>query len=160
VQRATQATITERRTISRQQLQQWQRLVAALTDEYVLHDQVAIMFRPLREHMRKNVLLRDPGTLEAQVRQNLATFQDVIEAASHRVAIILSGLFGVVAAITLAPLAREIELVVFQTGGSVNTFDSRHIVLSIAIDALLLVLVALTSIALITRANRLRWPKR
>jgi hypothetical protein len=159
VQRATQLTITERRTISRGQLQQWQRLVAALTDEYVLHDQVAAIFRPLRKQMKENPLLRDPDSLEAQVRQNLATFQDVIEAASHRVAIILSGLFGVVAAITLAPLAHEIELTVFQTSGSVSTFNNHHVVLSIAIDAVLLAFVALISFILITRANRLRWPK-
>jgi hypothetical protein len=76
------------------------------------------------------------------------------------VAIILSGLFGVVAAITLAPLAREIELTLFQTGGSAGTFDNRHIVLSIAIDALLLVMIAFISAILISRANRLRWPKR
>lgn len=159
VQRGTQVTITEGVTISRTQLQQWQRLVAALTDEYVLHDQVARLLRPLRKHMKDDPRLRDPATLEAQVRQNLETFQNVIEAASHRVAIILSGLFGVVAAITLAPLAQELELAVFQTGGSVSTFNSHHIVLSIAIDALLLVMVAVISTLLITRANRLRWPK-
>ncbi len=160
VQRATQVTITERRTISRKQLQQWQRIVAALTDEYVLHDQVAIMFRPLRRQMKENPLLRDPASLEDQVRQNLGTFLDTIEAASHRVAIVLSGLFGVVAAIALAPLAREIELTLFRTGGSADGFDDRHIVLSIAIDALLLFLVASMSAFLILRANRLRWPKR
>ncbi len=159
VQRATQLTITERRTISRGQLQQWQRLVAALTDEYVLHDQVASILRPLRKHMKENPHLRNPDGLEAQVRQNLATFHDVIEAASHRVAIILSGLFGIVAAITLAPLAHEIELTVFQTNGSVSTFNNDHVVLSIVIDVLLLLVVALISFILITRANRLRWPR-
>lgn len=160
VQRATQLSITERRTINRGQLQQWQCLVAALTDEYVLHDQVATTLRPLLREMKENPLLRDPATLEAQVRQNLGTFLEVLDAASHRVAIILSGLFGVVAAITLAPMARDLELTVFKTGGSVSGFNDRHLVLSIAIDALLLVFVALTSAILITRANRLRWPRR
>jgi hypothetical protein len=160
VQRATQLSITERRTISRVQLQQWQRLVAALTDEYVLHDQIATTLRPLLKEMKENRLLRDPATLEAQVHQNLGTFLEVLDAASHRVAIILSGLFGVVAAITLAPMARDLELTVFKTGGSVSSFDNRHLVLSIAIDVLLLVFVALTSAILIVRANRLRWPGR
>ncbi|HWY90126.1 MAG TPA: hypothetical protein VNY31_05585 [Solirubrobacteraceae bacterium] len=160
VQRATQLTITERRTINRKQLQEWQRLVAALTDEYVLHDQVATVLRPLRKHMAENPLLRDPDTLAMQVRQNLGTFQDLIEAASHRVAIFLSGLFGVVAAITLAPLAHEIELAIFQTGGSVSGFNDRHIVLSIGVDVLLLLVVAAMSFGLIARTNRLRWPKR
>jgi hypothetical protein len=160
VQRATQVTITERRPINRKQLQQWQRLVASMTDEYVLHDQVAMLFRPLRKHMTDNALVRDPATLEAQVRQNLETFQDVISAANNRVAIILSGLFGVVAAITLAPLARDIELTIFRTGGSAGTFDSGHIVLSIVIDLLLLTIVGSIAGVLISRANRLRWPKR
>ena len=160
VQRASQLSITERRTIDREQLQQWQRLVAALTDEYVLHDQVATTLRPLLREMRENPLLRDPATLEAQVHQNLGTFLDVLNAASHRVAIILSGLFGVVAAITLAPMVRDLELAVFKTGGSVSDFDNRHLILSVAIDSLLLVLVAFTSAILIARANRLRWPRR
>jgi hypothetical protein len=160
VQRATQVTITERRPISRKQLQQWQRVVAALTDEYVLHDQVGMLFRPLRKHMKENPLLRDPDTLEAQVRQNLGTFQDVISATNNRVAIVLSGLFGVVAAITLAPLARDIELTVFRTGGSPSTFDARHVVLSIVIDVILLTVVGLIASVLISRANRLRWPRR
>lgn len=160
VQRATQLSITERRPIARGELQQWQRLVAALTDEYVLHDQVALLFRPLREHFKHNALVRDPAELEAQVRQNLQTFQEVIAAANHRVAIVLSGLFGVVAAITLAPLARDIELSVFRTGGKPSAFDSDHVVLSIAIDVLLLAVVALIAGLLIARANRLRWPRR
>jgi hypothetical protein len=160
VQRGTQLSITERRTISRAQLQQWQRLAAALTDEYVLHDQVAIIVRPVLKHMEENSLLRDPMTLQAQVHQNLETFQNVINAANYRVAIILSGLFGVVAAITLAPLARDVELAVFRTSGSPSAFDDHHLAVSIGIDALLLVLVALVSLILITRANRLRWPRR
>jgi hypothetical protein len=118
-----------------------------------------MLFRPLREHMKENALVRDPATLEAQVRQNLETFQDVISAANNRVAIILSGLFGVVAAITLAPLARDIELSIFRTGGSASTFDSSHIILSIAIDLLLLTIVGSVAGILISRANRLRWPK-
>jgi hypothetical protein len=160
VQRGTQLSITERRTISRAQLQQWQRLAAALTDEYVLHDQVAIIVRPVLKHMEENPLLRDPMTLQAQVHQNLETFQNVINAANYRVAIILSGLFGVVAAITLAPLARDLELAVFRTSGAPSTLDDHHVAVSIGIDALLLVLVALVSLILITRANRLRWPRR
>jgi hypothetical protein len=160
VQRGTQVTITERRPITRTQLQQWQRLVASLTDEYVLHDQVAVLVRPLRKHMKENSLVRDPATLEEQVRQNLETFQEVISAASNRVAIILSGLFGVVAALALAPLARNIELTVFRTSGSPSTFDSHHLVLSILLDILLIAVVGSIAGFLISRANKLRWPRR
>jgi hypothetical protein len=160
VQRGTQLVITERDTISHAQLQEWQRLVASLTDEYVLHDQVARVLGPVRCHMRDHPRVRDPATLEAQVRQNLATFQGLITAARGRVAIVLSGLFGVVAALTLAPLARELELTLFATRGTAARYESLHPILSIVIDLILLVIVGSVSAIIIARANRLRGVKR
>jgi hypothetical protein len=160
VQRGTQLVITEQESVGRDRLQGWQRLVSALTDEYVLHDQVALILGPVRAHMTSNPRLRDPASLEAQVRQNLETFQALIDAASNRVAIVLSGLFGVVAALTLAPLAREIELAVFRTRGTASNYETVHPVLSIAIDAVLLFVVALVCVFLIGNANRLRRARR
>jgi hypothetical protein len=160
VQRGTQLVITERSTISRTQLQEWQRLVSSLTDEYVLHDQVAMVLGPVRRHMRDHPRLRDPATLESQVRQNLATFQGLIDAARSRVAIVLSGLFGVVAALTLAPLAREAELSLFSTRGTAAQYESIHPLLTILIDLILLLAVGSVSALIVTRANRLRGVKR
>lgn len=160
VQRGTQLVITERSTISRTQLQEWQRLVSSLTDEYVLHDQVAMVLGPVRRHMRDRSRLRDPVTLESQVRQNLATFQGLMDAAGSRVAIVLSVLFGVVAALTLAPLAREAELSLFSTRGTATEYESIHPLLTILIDLILLLTVGGLSVFIVTRANRLRGVKR
>jgi len=159
VQRGTQQVITEQGTTSRRRLQQWQRLISAFTDDYVLHDQIGAVLGPVRRYLRDDPQLRDPGALEVQVQENLGTFENLLDAAGARVAIVLSGLFGVVAAVTLVPLAREIELAIFKTRGTVGTFDAQHLILSIGLDVLLLVLVGVISAVIIRRANLLR-PKR
>jgi hypothetical protein len=159
VQRGTQQVITEQGTTTRRKLQQWQRLVSAFTDDYVLHDRIGAILGPVRRYMRDDPQLRDPGELEEQVQENLSTFGNLLDAAGARVAIVLSGLFGVVAAITLVPLAREIELAVFKTRGTVETFSAQHLILSIGLDVCLLIVVGTMSALIIRRANLLR-PKR
>lgn len=159
VQRGTQLVITERRTITRRKLQQWQRVVAALTDDYVLHDQVWAVLGQLRSHLKHHPAVRDPGELEAQVRQNLGVFQSLIDASSDRVAIVLSGLFGVVAALSLGGLARRFELLGFATSGDPGSFDSRHLGLSIAIDLGLLVVIGILVTFVIRYAGRVRGPR-
>ncbi|HEY8304006.1 MAG TPA: hypothetical protein VIG42_05385 [Solirubrobacteraceae bacterium] len=71
-------------------------------------------------------------------------------------AIVLSGLFGVVAALTLAPLAREIELSMFRTRGTAASYEFTHPLLAISIDLILLATVGCVSVLIVTRANRLR----
>jgi hypothetical protein len=156
VQRGTQLVITERQTVTRKQLQQWQRLVAATTDEYVLHDRVGAILGPLRNHVRDHPTIRDPAELEAQVRQNLGVFENLINAAGNRVAIILSALIGVVAALSLGSLVRRLDLVTLRTSGDAGDFESLHPVVAIGIDLALLLIVGLIAGAMMRYANRLR----
>ena len=159
VQRGTQLVIAEGVTTTRRQLQRWQRLVAATTDEYVLHDEAGVKLESLREHIRHHPTTRDPGALEAQVHRNLATFQSLIDAASDRVLILLSTLFGVVAALSLASVVRLIAHGAFGVGGPTTDFENRHVTLSILIDVGVILVLAVVSFVVMRRANRLRPPR-
>ncbi|MGK5558822.1 hypothetical protein ACSNOI_45200 [Actinomadura kijaniata] len=82
VQRDTQRVLTERLTITRAQLERWQHMVASTTDDYVLHDRVGQLIEPIRGHYTSEILLRDLGDLERQVRANLTWFQERLDTLS------------------------------------------------------------------------------
>jgi hypothetical protein len=79
IQRDTQQVLTERRAVSRYQVERWQHMVASTTDNYVLHDRIGVLIEPVRRHINEMVEIRDLGDLEKQVRDNLIWFQDRID---------------------------------------------------------------------------------
>ncbi|MFP3967974.1 hypothetical protein SMC26_37140 [Actinomadura fulvescens] len=82
VQRDTQRVLTERLTVTRFQLERWQHMVASTTDDYVLHDRIGRLIEPIRLHNSDEILIRDLGDLERQVRANLAWFQERLDTLS------------------------------------------------------------------------------
>lgn len=154
VQRATQLVITERRHVKRRDVSEWERLVAAYTDDYVLHDQVATVLEPLQRHLCEDPSLRDPGELERQVRSNLATFDAALGAGTDRAGVILSLLFGIVAAVALTePIQRAIHTISGLEGEPGDFADDYPVVAS-SLDLGLIVVIALLSAWIYRRASR------
>lgn len=150
VQRATQAAITGRQTITRRQLVEWDRVVAAATDDYVLHDRIGQYIEPLKRHVDSTARVRSLATLEEQVRRNLASFQSQVDAAAGRAQVVVGILFGVVAATALGPLARQVATRLFSvrigsTGATV-------------VDLIVVAVMACVALVVLRRANRLDPP--
>lgn len=147
VQRATQLAISEQAQVRRRDVARWSRVVAAVSDDYVLHDQVAARLEPLRLHLRENPTLRDPAQLAAQVRNNLASFEGLISTASNRAGIVLSALFGLIAATTAAPVVHEVAYYFSGARGGVDAYSAEHPGLMVALDVGTLVVLALLAVA-------------
>lgn len=146
VQRATQLAISERTHVSRRDVARWSRVVAAVSDDYVLHDQVAARLEPLRLHLRHNPTLRDPEQLAAQVRANLASFEGLISTASNRAGIVLSALFGLIAATTAAPVVHEVAYYIAGGTGGVDAYSADHPGLMVALDVGTLIVLAVFAV--------------
>jgi hypothetical protein len=99
IQRDTQRVLTGGRDVSRRRIDEWRLLVATTTDDYVLHDRISQLLVPLKQHLRTSTSVRDPHLLEAQVRQNIDSFQARIDLASQSVSTLIGALFAVVAAV-------------------------------------------------------------
>ncbi|WP_214110703.1 hypothetical protein [Acrocarpospora catenulata] len=83
VQRDTQRVLTERRSVSRAQVERWQHIVASTSDDYVLDSRIGQLLAPLLRHNLDDVRVRDLTGLETQVRQNLAWFQQRMDTLSE-----------------------------------------------------------------------------
>jgi hypothetical protein len=147
VQRATQLAISEGEHIGRKQVAQWGRLVASLSDDYVLHDQVAARLEPLRLHLKRNPTLRDPEQLAQQVRSNLASFESLIASANNRAGLVLSGLFGLIAASAIDPVVHEVAYEIDGGRGGVDAFAASHPGLMTGLDIGSLITLAAFAVA-------------
>jgi hypothetical protein len=92
--RVTQRAITERLTVTKAQVSVWERMVTALTDDYVLHGDVGALLEPVKAALRIQPEQRDPGELERQVRANIASFQLQLQAANDRAGVVPGVMFG------------------------------------------------------------------
>lgn len=134
VQRATQLAISDGTRVRRKEVDRWSRLVAALSDDYVLHDQVAALLEPLRRHLRENDGLRDPDELAEQVHANLDSFDALIEGANSRAGLVLSGLFGLVAASAVDPVVHELAYLISGASGGLSSYADSHTGLMTVLD--------------------------
>lgn len=152
VQRQTQAAITEAQRVPRSRLEAWNRTVAALSDDYILHNNAAEVIEPLQRYMTREDGLRDPAELEAQVRRNLASFRAGLDAADTRAGTLMSGLFGVLAGVALAgTIKRLLAAVGVVSQGGAEAFDRRYAELSPIIDLVAVMACALGAVWLYRR---------
>ncbi|WP_192809481.1 hypothetical protein [Actinomadura rudentiformis] len=115
VQRDTQRVLTERRTVTRYQLERWQHMVASTTDDYVLHDRIGQLIEPIRLHNSNEILIRDLGDLERQVRANLAWFQERLDTLSAWTGGLVGASVGTVAMVL--SLQEALKAMLSQTLG-------------------------------------------
>lgn len=154
VQRASQEAITEASPVERKQVAVWTRVVGALTDDYILHDQVAAILEPVQRHLTEERGVRDPQELERQVRSNLQTFTAALDAGTERAGVVLGLLFGIVAALALTdPLQRLLAIALDLRGGA-EAVRMRHPVVSLVVDIALVVAFACTSAFVYLRSSR------
>ncbi|GAA4225783.1 hypothetical protein GCM10022254_08450 [Actinomadura meridiana] len=113
VQRDTQRVLTERLTVTRHQLERWQHMVASTTDDYVLHDRIGQLIEPIRRHNSNEILIRDLGDLERQVRANLAWFQERLDTLSAWTGGLVGASVGTVAMVL--SLQEALKAVLSQT---------------------------------------------
>lgn len=113
VQRDTQRVLTERLTVTRHQLERWQHMVASTTDDYVLHDRIGQLIEPIRLHNSNEILIRDLGDLERQVRANLAWFQERLDTLSAWTGGLVGASVGTVAMVL--SLQEALKAVLSQT---------------------------------------------
>lgn len=157
VQRESQRVITEAATVEREDVAAWTRVVAALSDDYVLHDRVAAVLEPVQRHLCEERDLRDPAELERQVRANLATFGSALEQATVGASVVLSLLFGIVAAVALTePLHRALA-VLFGVAGGADGFTERYEVGSLLLDVAFVVVLAGVFAFVYRRQTRVRF---
>lgn len=154
VQRATQLTITENHPVTRRKVADWSRVVAAVTDDYVLHDQIARTLEPVQRHFRDERELRDPAELQVQVESNIASFQSALDARTDRAGVVLSLLFGIVAATALVPLANQLIIAAFGLRTPVDSFQDVYRWTAIVIDLALVVIVGIISYLVYLRVTR------
>ncbi|GIH28946.1 hypothetical protein Aph01nite_72560 [Acrocarpospora phusangensis] len=83
VQRDTQRVLTERGAVSRAQVERWQHIVASTSDDYVLDARIGRLLAPLLRHNLDDVRVRDLSSMELQVRQNMAWFQQRMDTLSE-----------------------------------------------------------------------------
>jgi hypothetical protein len=154
LQRETQSVITGGATVSRDTARRWNWLLASVTDDYVLHDQAAHLLESYKHHFAARPDLRTIQTLEEQVRRNLGSFQSQFAIADVKTTVVLTALFGVVAALTLGPLARRVAIEITHSHTSPSRFDDAHPAWAIGIDLVLVLLVAVIAARVIARARR------
>ncbi len=155
VQRETQSVITGSRSVDRATARRWHRLLASITDDYVLHDQAAHLIESYKNHFERRTDLRTIRTLEEQVRRNLSSFESQFTVADVKTTVVLTALFGVVAALTLGPLARRLAVEVSGSRAAPSRFDDLHPGWAIGIDGVLIALVAVIAATVIRRARRI-----
>lgn len=156
VQRDTQRVLTERREVTRAQIEHWQHIVASTTDDYVLNDRIGRLIEPLRRHYAQEVRMRDIRHLEEQVRANLAWFQERIDTAADWTGGLIGA--GVGAAALVLSLQSVVQIgIATILGVSPDQVAEQHgLLLSVALIVLVLVSF-LASLALIKRlSSRLR----
>lgn len=160
VQRATQHAITEGERVDRPRIAQWERLIASLSDEYVLHDDIGAVYKPLKRHLRESDALRDLSELESQVRMNVDSFGAQLDAATDRAGLLLGALFGVVAATSLAPLAQHLASLTFGLPRTQDRFVQSHLAVAAALEVALIVVVVLIAYGLYRRVTRRPFQRR
>jgi hypothetical protein len=154
VQRATQQAITEGERVSRLQVAAWERLIASLSDEYVLHDDIGAVYEPLKRQLRESDALRDLSALESQVRTNVDSFGSQLDAATDRAGVFLGILFGVVAATSLAPLAQHLASLLFGLPETEDSFLQGNLWVASALEIGLVAIVLLVAYALYRNVTR------
>ena len=148
VQRETIKAILEDRGVSRRDVAHWDRLVAGVSDPYVLHDRVGAIIGPLYQHYREAPHLRDPAELRDQVQRNIGSFATELGAANDRAGVLLGAFFGVVAALALVdPVKRAIE------AASTFRFDAAHPWAEVGLDFGLLLITAVVAIVVLRRSG-------
>lgn len=152
VQRETQRILVAGRKISRGRVETWHQIVATTTDDYVLDDRIGKLIGPLRRHNADDPRLRDLAELEAQVRANLGSFQQRLEASGAWISSVLSALVGAGAlvigldSVTRSVLGR-------LTGVPVAELPARHPALLSVVTVALLAATFAGAYALIRRAS-------
>lgn len=152
VQRETQRILADSGRISRARVDEWHQIVATTTDDYVLADRVGPLISPLRRHNSDDRRVRDLAELEAQVRENLDSFQRRLEAGGAWMTSVLGALVGAGAlVIGLDSLTRSALSQVL--GVPVSELPARHAALLSVVTVCLLALTFLGTYAVIRRAS-------
>ncbi|WP_109507715.1 hypothetical protein [Nocardioides speluncae] len=150
VQRDTQRVLTERRRVSLDKVDRWHHVVASTTDNYVLHDRLARLIEPVRRHNVEQILIRDIGDLERQVRDNLAWFQGRIDARSDWTSALVGASVGT-AAMVLS-LQEPIKALIGRTaGGTPEQAVADHAVIFVVVVVALMIVSFVGSAWLIRR---------
>jgi hypothetical protein len=152
LQRDTQLVLAEGRTLTRNRIDEWRRIAVTTSDDYVLHDDTGPIVSTLRNYFRDNERVRDPEPLREQVTRNIGAFQERIDIAGQRAGIVLGVLFGVVAALSLSPIAKQLLAVGLGLSPSTSEkFASRYPWWSVAIDVGIVVVLGGAALALFRR---------
>jgi len=157
-QRATQRAITERVAVNRTRVATWERVVASLTDDYVLHDDIGVLLEPVKAALRDQPEQRDPAELERQVRANIASFQSQLQAANDRAGVLLGVAFGVVAATALAPIVRQLWTLTVQPGHATEDLAHESLLTGTLLDLGTILVVLISAVAIYRVLMRVRAP--
>jgi hypothetical protein len=154
IQRDTQMVLAEGQPLSRRRIDEWRRIVASTSDDYVLHDDTGPLVTTLTKHFRSNERVRDPEPLREQVTRNIGAFQERIDIAGQRAGIVLGVLFGVVAALSLSPIVKQLlASALGLSPATAERFASHYPWWSVAVDLGIVSVLGVVALALFKRVS-------
>ncbi|MBO3752469.1 hypothetical protein J5X84_40980 [Streptosporangiaceae bacterium NEAU-GS5] len=155
VQRATQKVLTQRLRVTRDQIERWQHIVASTTDDYIVHGRIGRLLAPVHKHNAADPRIRDLAGLEAQVRENLAWFQERLDTQSDWTGGLVGATVG--AAALVLSLQDVVKSLLAEPGQDLDAAVIEHsglfalIMMSLTVSSFTL---ALQAIRLVTRRLR------